>query len=155
MSLRELLVDELIRLRMATKMAKGGRRPIFGGFFRQQLGENIQERVEEEEEPQRYQEPETIQRQPIRQQIVRRPATLEIPRVPLPKMIEERITQRRFLPIRGSVARVLDSYSQYISTSPKRQREDYESYDTTTRYSEIPDDIRRKKALKPHSSIEM
>ena len=114
--------------------------------------ENIQQPVEEE--PRRYQEPETIQRQPIRRQIVRRPATLEIPRVPLPKMIEERITQRRFLPIRGSVARVLDSYSQYISTSPKRKvEEDYEPYDTT-RHS-IPNEIRQRKALKPHSSIEM
>ena len=110
--------------------------------------ENIQERVEREATR------ETVRQQPVRQQIVRRPASLEIPRVPLPKMIEERITQRRFLPIRGSVARVLDSYSQYISTSPKKQREEYEPYDATSG-SEIPHSIRQKKARGRRASIEM
>ena len=111
--------------------------------------ENIQERVETEESPR------TVRQQPIREQILRRrPADLGLPQIPLPRMIEERITQRRFLPIRGSIARVLDSYSQYISTSPKRKvEEDYEPYDTT-RHS-IPNEIRQRRALKPHSSIEM
>ena len=108
--------------------------------------ENIQERVEIEESPR------TV-RQPMSQPILRRrPTDIGLPQIPLPRIIEERIMQRRFLPIRGSVARVLDSYSQYIST-PKRQREEYEPYDV--RDSEIPHDVKLKKARTSHASIEM
>ena len=111
--------------------------------------ENIQERVETEESPR------TVRQQPIREQILRRrPADLGLPQIPLPRMIEERITQRRFLPIRGSIARVLDSYSQYISTSPKRRREE-EEYEELYDATNLPHDIRLKKARRSRASIEM
>ena len=112
--------------------------------------ENIQERVETEESPRTVR----TARQPMSQPTLsRRPTDIGLPQIPLPSMIEERITQRRFLPIRGSIARVLDSYSQYISTSPKRQREDYEPYDA--RGSEVPHDIRLKKTRTSRASVEM
>jgi len=117
MSLRELIVDELIRLRQAKKMATGGS-PVLAGFFRSQLQsrQDVEREVEE-----RGTLTQTVSQQILSQKPA--PAGIGLPQIPIPKIIEERVTRFKPMPIRNAMAKVLESYGQYIeSATPSKPK---------------------------------
>ena len=84
------------------------------------------------------------------------PLRLEMPTLPLPTGLKDRIERFRAMPIRRGIAEVLNSYSRYISSPRQRKRvEEEEAYEERVRE---PSDsklaearLKRKGVYKGHS----
>ena len=86
---------------------------------------------------------------------------IELPKLPLPNVLRERIEKRRVMPIRSGIAEVLHSYSEYISSPRQRKREGeeeaYEEQEKEMPYhvSQMSEARLKRKGIYKEHGIEM
>jgi len=129
------------------------RRPILQ--LREQM--KLMSQVHPQLQPSQHQPPVKEERAspPVR---VFRETLPQLPQLPLPEGLKDRIERFRAMPIRRGIGEVLNSYSKYISSSRQRKHEEdeeYEEHEKVVEASKMAQVRLRRRGIYKEHSVEM